>query len=60
MLYWMPKGVQEGFGFEVPTTISGEYLGLPPEKEAEIVAAMQTHGYSCSRDDALVWDASIY
>lgn len=56
----MPKGVQEGFGFKVPTMISGEYLGLPPEKEAEIVAAMQTHGYSCSRDDALVWDASIY
>lgn len=53
MLHWIPKDVQERFGSAEPSAISGDSLLLPPEKEDEIVSAMEAHGYACSSNDTL-------
>lgn len=60
MEYWVPDEVQDRFGSMKPTAISGDFLDLPPENEAEIVAAMERHGYKCLKDEDLVWKASGY
>ena len=60
MLAWVPKSVQERFGCVERSAISGDSLLLPPERESEIVSAMEADGYACFRDDALVRKASRY
>lgn len=53
MLAWVPEDVRR-LGAEVATRLSDEHLELAPEREGEIVAAMQAAGYATQRDDALV------
>jgi hypothetical protein len=60
MLHWVPKDIQERFGSREPSAISGDSLLLAPEREDEIIYAMEAHGYSCFRDDALVQKANGY
>jgi hypothetical protein len=60
MLHWVPKSVQERFGSAEPSAIGGDSLLLPPEREGEIVSAMEAHGYACFRGDALLKKASGY
>ncbi len=61
MFDWIPAQVQREFGFpQPPTTISGDYLWMPPHYEEEVVVAMEIRGYSCIRDDDLVEEASGY
>ena len=51
MLRWIPQAVQQCLGVGGCSRISGDYLALPTEHEAEIVAAMTAAGYDCRRDD---------
>jgi hypothetical protein len=60
MLEWVPQDVQERFGRVAATRLSGEYLYLPENRADEIASAMQSHGYTCVRDDALVERAEGY
>ena len=58
MLDWMPSDVQKQYGKRVSTRISGDYLHLSDADGDAIAAMMREHGYQCSRNDALVDDAS--
>lgn len=60
MFDWLPAEVQQEFGSPQPTLISGDYLWLPLDHEKRVVAAMKVRGYSCTRDDDLVREASGY
>ncbi len=54
MLHWIPIPVQERFGLLGVTRISGDFLALPTEQEAAIVAVMTEAGYVCRRDEAAI------
>ncbi len=60
MLYWMPESVQEQFGQMDEARFDGYFLSLRLDSEAEIVAALEQHGYRCTRDDVLVNKATGY
>jgi len=58
MLDWMPTDVQQRFGERVNTMMLGYMLRLQAADETEIVAAMEAHGYSCTRNDTLIRNAN--
>lgn len=60
MLSWMPESVQEQFGWVGEARFDGYDLSLRLDREAEIVAALEQHGYRCTRDDILVAKAAGY
>jgi hypothetical protein len=57
MLEWMPARVGE-LGSSEPSAVSGDSLALSPEREPEIVRALEGEGFTCRRDDDLVRRAS--
>ena len=60
MLEWMPSPVQQAFGTVEASVINGPYLAPDASQEDALVAALQTEGYCCRRDDTLVRLASGY
>jgi hypothetical protein len=58
MLRDVPQTVREQYGKVEDTIHSGEYLHFDVSDEGEIVQALQAHGWTCVRDDALVRKAS--
>jgi hypothetical protein len=60
MLEWVPEEVQKEFGYLRDTTLSGEYLEIAPDREGEVVAALEARGYCCVKDEPLVARASGY
>jgi hypothetical protein len=58
MLDWMPNDVLEmGSDSGSPGGTYGLYLR--PEQEAEVVAALEANGYTCTRDDELILAAGL-
>lgn len=59
---WVPEEVQDRFGSMTHSWgLDAIYWTvLTPDKEEQIVSAMQRHGYDCVRDDELVWEACGY
>lgn len=59
---WVPDEVQDRFGRMTHSWgLDATYwIEFPPDKEDQIVSAMQGHGYDLVRDDDLVWEASGY
>lgn len=51
MIDWLAKDIQQEFGTEISTTLNGEYLQIDPERLDDLVAALQSRGYNCRRDD---------
>lgn len=58
MLDWMPSDIAERYGHREDTTISGQYLAIDPKFEQEVVAAVEKNGWVCTKDEALVCQAS--
>ncbi len=59
---WVPDEVQDEFGSMTHSwSLDAIYwIVLAPDKEDQIVSAMQRYGYDCVRDDDLVWEANGY
>ena len=60
MLVWMPSPVQQAFGTQDRSVVSGPCLVLKARRETAIVAALHAQGYRCKRDNTLVRLASGY
>ena len=60
MLSWIPKDVQERFGSVEASRISGDALVIDASKGEDAAAALEAHGYTCTRDDAAVQEAAGY
>lgn len=58
MLAWMPKPVIEQFGTAEATVFNGDFLSIDPKSESEVVAALESAGWSCIKDELLVCRAS--
>jgi hypothetical protein len=52
-LQWMPQDVID-MGDTGMSMVSGPALWFEPEQADEVVAALNRHGFTCRRDDALV------
>lgn len=50
----LPKDLQARFGGSADTTLNGDYLEIPLDCEAEIVAALRERGFEVRRDDKLI------
>ncbi|AFZ67412.1 hypothetical protein [Deinococcus peraridilitoris] len=58
MLEVIPQEIRDEYGEIQDTTLSGEYLHVPPEEMDDFVKDLRDLGISCERDDALVQAAS--
>ncbi|KIQ20027.1 hypothetical protein, partial [Rhodococcus sp. MEB064] len=58
MLRDVPQSVREQYGKVEDTIHDGEFLHFDVSDEVDIVQALQAHGWTCVRDDALVRKAS--
>lgn len=58
MLAWMPKPVIEQFGTAEASIFNGDSLSINPKFESEIVAALESAGWSCIKNELLVRTAS--
>ncbi|MGN9810217.1 hypothetical protein ACTMSW_12775 [Micromonospora sp. BQ11] len=50
----LPQDLQDRYGKIVLTTHNGEYLEVPLDREAEVVAELRRRGYEVTRDDDLI------
>ena len=50
----LPKDLQARFGGSADTALNGDYLEIPLDCEAEIVAALRERGFEVRRDDKLI------
>lgn len=50
----LPKDLIDRFGTSQFTALNGDYLEIPLEREAELVAELRQRGYEVSRDDELI------
>jgi len=53
MLDWTPTAVRTRFGIIVSSVLNGPMLRIPVDREAAIVASLESEGFLCVRDDAL-------
>lgn len=56
----LPEDLQKRFGKLADTTFNGDYLSIPPEAEAELVAELRARGYEVARDDNLINDLNMW
>ncbi|MGV9766448.1 hypothetical protein [Micromonospora tulbaghiae] len=50
----LPKDLQERYGKVVLTVHDGEYLEVPVDSEAALIAELRERGYEATRDDELI------
>jgi hypothetical protein len=50
----LPKDLQARFGVDADTVLNGDYLEIPLDREAELVAELRERGFEVSRDDELI------
>ncbi|SCF06537.1 hypothetical protein GA0070607_5103 [Micromonospora coriariae] len=50
----LPQDLQDRYGEVVLTVHDGEYLKVPLDREAELVAELRERGYEVTRDDELI------
>lgn len=50
----LPQDLQARFGERVATVHNGDYLEIPVDREAELVAELRQRGYEVTRDDELI------
>ncbi|SCF16125.1 hypothetical protein GA0074695_3885 [Micromonospora viridifaciens] len=50
----LPQNLRARFGKRVPTVHNGDYLEIPVDREAEMVAELRQRGYEVTRDDELI------
>ena len=50
----LPQDLQDRYGKLVPTVHDGEYLEVPLDGEAALVAELRERGYEVTRDDDLI------
>jgi hypothetical protein len=55
MLDWVPKVIKQKFGQMEDTLLNGEQLHFDLEQEEQIVKAIKRQGYSCTRNQDLVY-----
>jgi hypothetical protein len=60
MLKWVPESIRSTFGHTYDTVLNGPYLTFDPVQERDLLAAFESAGFRCVRDDALVRRASGY
>ncbi|MBY6706224.1 hypothetical protein HQ308_05360 [Rhodococcus sp. BP-241] len=60
MIQEIPSSVTNEFGSVEDSVFNGQFLQLKSDDEAEIVRALESHGWTCGRDDDLVRKASGY
>ena len=58
MLGWVPAHIRSTIGHVKDSTLNGNFLTFPPDREHEAVAAFEAASYSCCRDDELTRRAS--
>ncbi len=54
---WVDAGIIREYGWNIQTTISGEYPVINPDEEETVVSLLEKQGYVCTPDEDLVWDA---
>ncbi|MBX6763669.1 MAG: hypothetical protein K6T51_02450 [Rubrobacteraceae bacterium] len=54
---WLGHEIIERYGFLVETILDTSYPVIAHENEKQVVSLLEKQGYSCIRDDDLVWDA---
>ncbi|MEV4719871.1 hypothetical protein AB0J94_21945 [Micromonospora noduli] len=50
----LPQDLRDRYAKAVHTVHNGEYLDVPTDSEAELVAELRARGYEVSRDDELI------
>jgi len=60
MLDWVPHDIQRQYGTCGSSAVSGPCLEFSARQVREIVAAFETHGYRCERNDLLISRACGY
>lgn len=55
----LPADLTSAIGTPVDTVLNGEYLAIPPEAEAEVLATLDSLGYVCRRDDRLILECEL-
>ena len=58
MLSWVPDDIQQQYGRVAASAISGDCLVLDTSRIEAIIAALESNGFSCTRDDSLVMRAA--
>jgi len=56
----LPADLVARYGVVTSTLLDGDYLSIPTQHEAELVAELESRGWTCERDDAMVLEASGY
>jgi hypothetical protein len=59
MLKWMPQDIQQGSGVIRSSVLNGDFLTFLADIE-DVADALRNHGFTCTRDDALVARACGY
>ena len=54
---WVDKVVIREYGHYVFPTLNAEYPMIAPDPAQEVVSLLEKRGYTCIRDDDLVWAA---
>lgn len=54
---WVDAGIIREYGWNIQTTISGEYPVIDPGEEETVVSLLEEQGYVCTPDSDLVWNA---
>jgi hypothetical protein len=60
MLSWVPGDIVEEFGERSSSFVSGDCLVLDRDRVEEIVAAFESHGFTCAKGEKLVKRACGY
>jgi hypothetical protein len=58
MLDWVPQEIQARYGRTITTVFNGDYLCFAANDAADIVRALEQHGYTCEPNENLVKDAT--
>jgi len=58
MLDWIPEEIRQAYGVIQVSSISGPFLEISPEREQEVIKALEERGYTCLKNDKLVTSAS--
>lgn len=53
---WVDAGIIREYGWNIQTTISGDYPVIDLGEEETVVSLLEEQGYVCTPDEDLVWD----
>lgn len=57
MATWVDKEILKEHGYYVFPTLNAEYPVIDTHNEGKVVSLLEEQGYTCVRDDDLVWNA---